>query len=93
MRIEAYNQIAKVYEANQTAGKAKTTKAGAGCDEVQISSFGHDYQIAKQAVAEASDIREEKVAEIAAKMDSGKYEVHTDDFAAKLIGRYRSFMV
>ena len=27
MRIEAYNQIAKVYEANQTAGKAKTTKA------------------------------------------------------------------
>ena len=34
MRIEAYNQIAKVYEANQTAGKAKTTKAGAGRDEV-----------------------------------------------------------
>ena len=91
MRIEAYNQVAQVYKANKIAGTAKTAKTKAGRDEVQISSFGRDYQIAKQAVADASDIREEKVAEVAAKVNSGNYEVSVDDFAGKLLERYRLF--
>lgn len=92
MRIEAYNQVAQIYKANKTAGTAKTKSMGAGRDEVQISSFGRDYQIAKQAVAEASDIREEKVAELAAKVKSGTYDVSVDDFAAKVMEKYRSFL-
>lgn len=93
MRIEAYNQVAQLYKANQLAKTAKTDKTGAARDEVQISSFGRDYQIAKQAVAEASDIREEKVAGIAAKINSGNYEVSADDFAGKLLEKYNSFML
>lgn len=93
MRIEAYNQVAQIYKANQIAGTAKTAKNSAARDEVQISSFGRDYQIAKQAVADASDIREEKVAQVAAKVNSGKYDVSADDFANKLIERYQSFMI
>lgn len=93
MRIEAYNQVAQIYKASQTAKTAKTAKTDAGRDEVQISSFGRDYQIAKQAVADASDIREEKVAEVAAKVNSGSYDVSAEDFAGKLLGRYRSFAI
>lgn len=90
MRVEAYNQIAQIYKTGKTAGSSQVAAAGAGRDEVQISAFGHDYQLAKQAVAEASDIREEKVAEVAAKINSGSYEVSTEDFAAKLMGRWNS---
>ena len=93
MRIEAYNQVAQIYKANKIAGTAKTAKASAARDEVQISSFGQDYQIAKQAVAEASDIREDKVAEVAARVNSGNYDVSADDFADKLLEKYRSVML
>ncbi len=91
MRIEAYNQVAQVYKANAAVGTAKTSKTGVCRDEVQISSIGRDYQVAKQAVADASDIREEKVAELAAKVNSGSYDVSADDFAGKLLERYYAF--
>lgn len=93
MRVEAYNQVAQIYKTSKSAGASKTTKTESSRDEVQISSFGRDYQIAKQAVAEASDIREDKVAEVSAKVNSGSYDVSTDAFADKLLERYRSFML
>lgn len=93
MRIEAYNQVAQVYKANKTAGTVKASQMGASRDEVQISSFGHDYQVAKQAVAEASDIREDKTAEIAARIKSGEYEVSADDFAKRLLEKFHSFAI
>ena len=68
MRIDAYNQIAQVYKTTSAAKLQKTENARHGRDEVQISSFGRDYQIAKQAVTEAADIREDKVAELKAKL-------------------------
>ena len=64
MRIDAYNQIAQVYKTTSAAKLQKTENARHGRDEVQISSLGRDYQIAKQAVTEAADIREDKVAEL-----------------------------
>lgn len=94
MRIEAYNQVAQIYKTNsKTLGSVKDAKSEAGRDEVRISSFGHDYQIAKQAVTAASDIREEKVAEVAAKVNSGSYEVSVEDFASRLLKRYHSFTI
>ena len=92
MRIEAYHQVAQVYKANRSVRTAKTADAGASRDEVQISSFGRDYQVAKQAVAEAPDIREEKVTELAARVNSGTYDVSADDFAEKLLEKYQSLM-
>lgn len=90
MRIEAYNQVAQIYKANKTASTTKTAGVAVSRDEVQISSFGRDYQIAKQAVAESSDIREDKVAAVAAKVNSGKYEVDAGDFASKLLEKYNA---
>ena len=51
------------------------------------------YQIAKQAVAETSDIREDKVAALSAKVKSGTYDVSNEAFAEKLLEKYRSFML
>lgn len=88
MRIEAYNQVAQIYNANKATGMTGVKKASMGRDEVQISSVGRDYQVAKKAVAEASDIREDKVAEMKSKIASGSYQVDTGDFASKLLSKY-----
>ncbi len=88
MRIEAYTQVAQLYKTNKTSSAKSTAASSMGKDEVQISSFGRDYQIAKKAVAEASDIREDKVAEMKSKYESNDYQVDTGDFASKLLDNY-----
>ena len=90
MRIEAYNQVAQLYKANKPMQTSKTARPGMGSDQVQISSIGRDYQIAKQAVAETPDIREDRVAELKSKIDSGTYSVDTADFASVLLSRYNA---
>ena len=91
MRIEAYNQIAQVYSTNKTtAPKAADKVRSTAKDSVQFSSFGKDIQVAKQAVAEASDIREDKVAEMKQKLASDNYQVDTGDFASKLLEKYNA---
>ena len=90
MRIDAYNQIAQVYKTTSAAKLRKTENARHGRDEVQISSFGRDYQIAKQAVAEASDIREDKVSQLKSMIDAGTYSVEPGDFASKLLEKYNA---
>lgn len=93
MRIEAYNQIAQIYKSTKTANAQKIKDAVAARDEVQISSVGRDYQIAKQAVANASDIREDKVASLKERVDSGNYSVDVNDFAGKLLQKYNVSLV
>ena len=88
MRIEAYNQVAQIYKNSKTTKAQSSRGTTAGRDEVTISRTGYDYQIAKQAVAEASDIREDKVAELKTKVDSGNYKVDAGDFASKLLEKY-----
>ena len=90
MRVETYNQIAALYKTNKTAKTQGIAGTGSARDEVQISSFGRDYQIAKQAVAETSDIREDKVSELKSSVQSGKYQVDSGDFASKLLEKYNA---
>ena len=91
MRIEAYNQVAQLYQTTNTKGtKATTGVAKSARDQVQISSTGRDYQVAKQGVAESTGIREDLVADIKEKMKNGTYEVSTDDFADKLMAQFNS---
>lgn len=90
MRIEAYNQVAALYKAGKTAKTAGTQGAASMRDEVRISSVGRDFQIAKQAVAEAPDIREDKVSELKTRIQSGKYQVDSGDFASKLLEKYNA---
>ncbi len=90
MRIEAYNQITQIYNSG-TVSKMKGVGSADKRDEVQISQSGRDYQVAKQAVSEASDIREDKVAQVKNRIASGNYKVSTGDFAAKLLEKYEAY--
>ncbi|MCR4842572.1 MAG: flagellar biosynthesis anti-sigma factor FlgM [Eubacterium sp.] len=89
MRIEAYNQVAQLYNTNKTNKAGKTAAAGPK-DEFTISRAGQDYQFAKKAVSEASDIREDKVADVKSQIDSGTYQVSADDFASKLLEKFQA---
>lgn len=90
MRIEAYNQIAQLYNVNKPTQTSKTSRPGMGSDQVQISSLGKDMQVAKKAAAETSDIREDRVAELKSRIDSGTYSVDTKDFASMLLSKYNA---
>ncbi len=88
MRIEAYTQVQQVYNTSKTSKSTKTNSAGLR-DAVQISSLGKDFQIAKQAVANAPDIREDVVAPLRASIQSGTYQVSSESFANKLLEQYK----
>ena len=88
MRIDAYNQVAAIYKSSKPARATATKKPASFQDQLQISQAGRDFQIAKQAVANASDIREDKVAELKTKVESGNYQVDAGDFASKLLEKY-----
>jgi negative regulator of flagellin synthesis FlgM len=59
-------------------------------DEVQISKEAMDFQLvmkAAKAARDVPDIREEVVAPIKERLDSGTYEVDSKDIADKLLAR------
>lgn len=88
MRIDAYNQIAQVYGVQNSRKTQKTQTTYGPKDQVSISSAGRDYQVAKNAVSEASDIREDKVSQLKSMIDAGTYSVQPGDFASKLLEKY-----
>lgn len=89
MRIDAYNAISQVYQTN-TNYKPKATGSSYGSDKVEISTFGKEFQAAKAAVAQAPDVREDKIAEIKAMMSAGTYNISGMDFANKIVDEYSS---
>ena len=92
MRVEAYNQVAQLYNREKTQKVQNTKQMSTGRDEVQISSMGRDYQIRKAGSADASDIREDRVAQLKERLDSGNYNVDMNDFANKLLEKYNALV-
>lgn len=93
MRIDAYNQIAQVYGVQKSARTARMQSTGGQSDQLSISQTGRDYQVAKAAVAEASDIREDKIARIKPMIDNGTYSVDPGAFASKLLAKYNGSII
>ena len=87
MRIDAMSEITQLY---QLSGTRKTTEKPKSYskDSVEISSFGRDLQIAKQAVAQAEDVRTEKVQELKTSMENGTYNVPMSALADKLLNGF-----
>ena len=92
MRIDAYTQIQQLYGNKKSRKVQKSTKATFK-DQLQISSTGKDFQIAKQAVNNVADVREEVVSPLKKSVSAGTYEVNPEQFAQKLINKYRSTQV
>lgn len=87
MRIEAYTQVQQLYNTKKTSKPQSTARTGV-TDKLQISSIGKDIQTAKAAVSGSSDIREDVIAPIREKVQSGTYEVSNESFADKLFAKY-----
>ena len=93
MRIEAYSQIQQIYQPKKTQKVASAAKIPSFSDNLQISSIGKDIQTAKQAVAQAPDIREEITAPLKASIAAGTYNVSSESFADKLLEKYQSQLI
>lgn len=87
MRIEAYTQVQQLYNTKKASKPQAAAKKGFS-DQLQISSIGKDIQTVKAAVAGSSDIREDVIAPIKAKIQNGTYEVSNESFADKLFAKY-----
>lgn len=87
MRIDAYAQVQQLYSTKKTQKVTKEVKSGYR-DQLQISSKGKDIQIAKQAMQQMGDIREELVDPLKKSVQSGEYEVSAESFAQKVIEKY-----
>ena len=87
MRIDALNQVSHLYQANKTKKISKSSETEKK-DQFEISQSAKDYQVAKAAVSESSDIREEKVAELKEAVASGTYNVSAAEIADKMVSRY-----
>lgn len=87
MRIDASYQVNKLYQMNNTKRAARMNAANQK-DSVEISDTGRFYQIAKQAVAQSPDIREDKVDALKQGMASGTYDVSMEELADKMVDSY-----
>lgn len=88
MRIEAYNQVQQIYSNNKVNKPQATKKTNDIRDTVSFSSIGKDIQIAKQAVNEVPNVREDLVASLKSAIKNGTYDVSGEDFADKLLAKY-----
>lgn len=88
MRIDAYNQINQVYKTNNKV-KAQNAYTARANDKVEISDFGKVLHSAKHAVKESPDVREDRIAELKARIDNGTYDVSGEAFADKLLDDYQ----
>ncbi len=87
MRIDALNKVNQLYQTTKT--KKVTTKNDARAkDHYEVSQTAQDYQTAKAAVANVSDVREDKVAGLKDAIASGSYNVSAQEIADKMVSRY-----
>ena len=87
MRIDAMSEVTQLYQVNSTRKKTEKS-SGYSKDSVEISSFGRDIQIAKQAVAQAEDIRTEKIQQLKNSIANGTYNVPMSALADKLLNGF-----
>lgn len=87
MRIDAINKVSQLY---QTSGANKTTKSDKAntCDKYEMSEVGKNYQLAKQAVANKPDVREEMVNDFKNRIATGTYSFDSEVVADMVVERY-----
>lgn len=75
-----------VYNQNSPVGKvAKPEKTASKRDKYEISGPAKDYQIAVKALKNIPDIRQDRVQEISAKMETNQYKVDAREISEKII--------
>jgi negative regulator of flagellin synthesis FlgM len=88
MRIDAYNQIQQIYGSQKASKFEKRNTSESFADKLQLSQAALDSTVAKKALSDVPDIRQDLVDSIKEKIDNGTYDVDMDDFASKLLEKY-----
>lgn len=86
MRIDAYMQVSQIYNSSKPK-QAGTSGIRSASDTLEISNFGKDFHIAKQAAKEVPEVREDKVQMFKEQLESGTYNVSIEDIAGSLADR------
>lgn len=89
MRIQSISQVSQLYQTSSTTKKKETSKVSQH-DALSISDLGKDYQVAKNAVNNAPDVRQDKVDSLKQSISDGSYHVSNADFADYLLTAYRN---
>lgn len=85
IRVNGTSNIYKINNTSNTKKSSKTKAASNSSSVFEVSSSFKEYQVAKLAANSTKDVREEKVAEIKSRYESGNYQVNVEDLANKLM--------
>jgi len=86
MRIDSVVSAYKVYNTNgnQRRGRVGST-VGQNQDGFSLSVKAEDYKVARQAVSTISEVRQDRVDDIRARIESGQYHVSSSMVAEKIL--------
>jgi len=83
-------QMVQQYQRNESIASVVDKQAGAAAvkpeETVDLSTMARDIQQAKVEVSQVPDVREEKVQEIKAQVETGTYNVSGEQIANKMVG-------
>lgn len=86
MRISGVNNILNNYN-TQKVTQTDNKKKVKGKDVFDISSTAKEYQIAKKALSQNPDIREDKVQDIKRRIETGNYNINAQEIADKIVDK------
>lgn len=84
--------VLKAYTEQNNAAKSVNTDKGKSAqkpDQVILSPSVQEFGPLLQRIIAMSDVRQEKVNELTAKIEAGNYQVSSKDIAEKIIGDVR----
>ena len=88
MRIEAYSAVSQAYQASTQVKNVNSNKKVGRDDKLEISQTGKDINVAKKAMQNAPEVREDRVAAIKKQMEEGTYAVSMEDVANKIMSLF-----
>lgn len=84
-------KITGVYDKQKNFGKVeKATSVAGKKDVLSLSNNAKDFQSVLKALKDVPDVRNDKVNELAAKVDSGSYDVEGKDIVDKIMNNISS---
>lgn len=86
MRIVGTDKLQGVYGKQAVKRVEAKTNSSQGHDSVSFSTFAREMKLATKAVKDAPDVRIDKVNQIKAQIEAGKYNVTANQIAEKILG-------
>ena len=87
MRIDKINNIYETYK-KQSVAKAQSVAKTGKKDEVALSEAAKDFQSVFKLLSATPDIREDKVNSVKERINSGTYNVKTEEVAEKILSSF-----